>query len=368
MPSSSKDPFSPEDSPQRYTDLGYANESDRQEARRAYQLEVRGAAEYAIPGARTVLLPFQFPSIGHLDRAVEEIIRLAVTLEGLSPWTQQWVRGGYRSLRRFLVDSGTVELFLNGDRYQQGQVLDGWIGDLRSRETKRSTINSYWRAMVFTGARLQQRHGVHNIFRVRPAPHPGNTRLRCLTREDATRVLAWVSGADWPAPFIRTRNSALVAVMLLAGLRRAEALALRAIDVDVEAATINVSAGKGRNGGKPRTVPMTEQLRDLLTGYLDQRRRRRAASASFFTSQDGMAPLALKTVQRVFAAIKTGTGIHVSPHMLRHTFCTLLSQSGMSDRLAMQAMGHSDIRMLQRYQHVYPGEVAEEIQRLRLDL
>jgi site-specific recombinase XerD len=368
MQSTSRDPSREDDQQAPFTDVGFGNDVARQNARRAYQLEVRAAAEYAIPGARTVLLPFQFPSIGHLDDMANEIVRLAFTLEGLSPWTQQWVRGGYRSLRRFLVDSESTDLFLGGDRIHQEQILDGWVGALRSRGTKRSTINSYWRAMVFLGARLQQRHGVHNIFRLRPAPHPGNTRLRCLTRDEATRVLAWVSGADWPSPFLRTRNTALIAVMLLAGLRRSEALSLRAVDIDVEIGSINVIAGKGRNGGKPRTVPMTAQLRDQLAGYLEQRRRHRVVSESLFTSKDGTKPLPLKSVQRLFIVIEASTGIHVSPHMLRHTFCTLLSQAGMSDRLAMHAMGHSDLRMLQRYQHVYPGEVAREIQRLRLDV
>jgi site-specific recombinase XerD len=58
----------------------------------------------------------------------------------------------------------------------------------------------------------------------------------------------------------------------------------------------------------------------------------------------------------------------VSPHVLRHTFCTLLSRAGVPDRLAKEAMGHADLRILQRYQHVYPGELAGAMEKLRIEL
>ena len=54
--------------------------------------------------------------------------------------------------------------------------------------------------------------------------------------------------------------------------------------------------------------------------------------------------------------------------MLRHTFCTLVSRAGIPDRLAREAMGHADFKTLQRYQHVYEGELAVEMAKLTLDL
>ncbi|MEO6325772.1 MAG: site-specific integrase [Thermoanaerobaculia bacterium] len=322
----------------------------------------------AIPGARTVLLPFEFASLSHLDQAVERAIEQSKQVEGLSPVTGHWVRGGYRSLRRFVRETGAENALLGGNLETQVAVLDGWVGWLRQRSTKRSTINSYWRGMVFAGARLQTGRGLVNIFRVRPAPHPGRARLRCLTREDATRVLAWVAENDWRSPFIRERNTALIAVFLLAGLRRSEARALLVNDVNLESATLAVRAGKGRFGGKPRDVPMTEQLHRLFTRYLEERRRSAAPEVAFFLSAARDRPIPDVAIKRLFGSIEQATGIHASPHVLRHTFCTLLSQAAVSDRLAMQAMGHADLRMLQRYQHVFPGELAREIQKLRLDL
>jgi integrase len=313
-------------------------------------------------------LPFQFPSLFHFDRCVDEVVARTIAVEGLSPVTGSWARGGYQCFRRFLVVERAEARFLSGDHAAQVTVLEDWMAWMRARQTQRSTINSYWRALVFLGVRIQRRTGFVNIFRALPAPHPGYARLKCLTREQATVVLTWVAQVDWQSAFVATRNTALLGTMLLAGLRRSEAIGLAFADVDLLTRTIHVRAGKGRNGGKPRAIPMTDQLLTFLSRYIDERRHRGSNATTFFLATRKDAPLTPTIVKRLFRAIEVGTKIHVSPHMLRYTFCTLLSQSGISDRLAMQAMGHSDLRMLQRYQHVYAGEVAQEIQKLRLDV
>ena len=74
------------------------------------------------------------------------------------------------------------------------------------------------------------------------------------------------------------------------------------------------------------------------------------------------------TLRRIFERMSTKTGIHVSAHMLRHTFCTLLSLFGVPDRLAREAMGHADAKTLHRYQHVYDGEVAAAMERVALHI
>lgn len=342
--------------------------------------EVRAATEYAIPGARTVLLPFQFPSIGHLDDEAKRVTSRSLRVERLSATTEQWALGGYRSLRHFVTETQRVDELLGGEMHVQAALLEDWVAWLSDRGTKRATTNSYWRAMVFIGARIQQSRGMLNIFRLRPAPHPGQGRLHCLTKAEATRVLAWVRGYDWGSAFIAARNTALIATFVLAGLRRSEVRRLEYSDVDLDSETgvLHVRAGKGQHGGKPRDVPMTDQLRTILAAYHEVRRRRCAPqnpdddggsyATAFFLSAVKDVAVADVTLKRLFRTIERATGIHASPHVLRHTFCTLLSQSGVSDRLAMQAMGHADLRMLQRYQHVFTGEVAREIQRLRLDL
>ncbi len=62
--------------------------------------------------------------------------------------------------------------------------------------------------------------------------------------------------------------SAIIAIALYAGLRRAEVLHLRYLDVDLEQGLIRVDRGKGRGGGKDRVLPIGPELRSVLDDYL----------------------------------------------------------------------------------------------------
>jgi site-specific recombinase XerD len=255
----------------------------------------------------------------------------------------------------------------------QVRILDAWVSAMRDEGKARSTVNTRWRAMRAVFKRIAEQDGVINPFLFIRAPHPGDARLECLTPDAAAQVVLFALNEPARPTFVRTRNAALLGVMLLAGLRKRETLSLRIADVDMREEQITVRAGKGRHGGKPRTVPITDQLLSLCSAYISAREEHDKAAESagviaFFVGTRGTRALSDTTLKRVFARISRATGIHVSPHMLRHTFCTLLSRSGVPDRLAREAMGHADLRMLQRYQHVYPGELATEMRKLHLDL
>lgn len=316
------------------------------------------------------LLPFQFPSLEHLDDCVRRAHARLELVERLSPRTRAWVRDSYTALRRRLEgDSGDTATLLGGDLRRQVHVLEEWVGAMHEQGLARSTVNNYWRGVRLLFGRVAAEDGMLNPLEYVRAPHPGVTPPRFLTPQAAETVVRFVRNDPSVTPALRSRNTALFAVMLLAGLRRAEALGLLIEDVDFDAGVIRVRHGKGRYGGKPRTVPMTPQLASICTAYAQARKRAGTAVPAFFLGTRGTVALSETTVMRLFRRVSRRTGIHVSPHRLRHTFCTLLSVSGVSDRLAREAMGHADYTTLQRYQHVYEGELAAELSaKLRLDL
>lgn len=319
-----------------------------------------------LPGAPP--RPLQFPSLEHFDAQVIAAVERMRGVEGLSITTASWAANSYRAFRAFLKASAREEGFLSGHVEQQLEVIDAWVASLRTRNVARSTINSYWRGVRAILTRVQRMRGSVNPFVYANAPHPGNARLRCLTQDAAERVLTFAQHDAAVAPDLRVRNAAILAVMLFAGLRRSEVLHLRVSDVDLIGKVIRVAAGKGQHGGKPRTVPMPPQLVSLLLAYARQRGGSDCGTPAFFLGTREAGPLGERTLRRLFARISSRTGVRVTPHMLRHTFCTLLSRFGVPDRLAKEAMGHADLRMLQRYQHVYEGEVAAAMVRFRLDI
>jgi integrase/recombinase XerC len=246
--------------------------------------------------------------------------------------------------------------------------LESFIADLRQRDIARATITSYWRALRAILEVIRQEDGVANPFLFLRTPRPGQARLKCLTPEAAERVLTFVQNEATVRPTVRTRNAAIVGTMLLAGVRKSELLNLRVSHVAFESRTVHVVDGKGRDGGKSRTVPMTPQLYQLLKAYSTIREGIETGAPEFYLGSHGVKALTATTLRRIFQRASSRTGIHVTPHMLRHTFCTLLSRFGVPDRLAREAMGHADFKTLQRYQHVYEGELAATMEQLALNI
>jgi len=129
-----------------------------------------------------------------------------------------------------------------------------------------------------------------------------------------------------------------------------------------------VRRGKGRYGGKDRTAYMPPQLQDVLLAYARERDRMRRTHPEFITSARADVPIRATGVKRLFETLSRAMTMRVSPHMLRHTYATLLRASGVPDRVAMDLMGHASLTMLKRYSHVFEEEYAVECRRLRLDV
>jgi integrase len=170
-------------------------------------------------------------------------------------------------------------------------------------------------------------------------------------------------------PFLATRNLAIVGCMVLAGLRRSEVLHLNLQDVQTAARTLRIVRGKGRDGGKTRTAYVPKQLAHMLRAYEEEREAAGYAIAEpYFVGHRTGKRLDEGAIRRLFETIRKKTGLQVSPHVLRHTYVTLLRQSGVDDRVTMDLAGHSSLAMTQRYSAVFSGEHLEAADRLKLDI
>lgn len=318
--------------------------------------------------AAVPLRPLQFPSLSHFIDAGEGVIQSAASVEGLSRTTIQWMRDCLRSFAEFLRVSNSERAFLSGDIERQGIVLETWLVSLRTRALSRTTIRTYWNALNAVCVRLQRRHHLANPFGYFAPPQLGPSQPQLLTKTEAERLLLVTQNCRWKTALQRERNVAIVGLMLLAGLRRGEVLRLCISDVDLDRGTLRVRRGKGRYGGKDRTAYTPPQLQEILRGYLRERDRAHRTHPELITSILANAPIGSTGVKRLFEALTRAMQMRVSPHMLRHTYATLLRTAGIPDRVAMDLMGHESLTMLKRYSHVYDGEQAEEAQKLRLDV
>lgn len=133
------------------------------------------------------------------------------------------------------------------------------------------------------------------------------------------------------------RNYAIVALLAYTGMRISEALSIRLDDFNLQTGECIVRKGKG---GKQRTVIMNTKTVSALREYLKDRCQYGAAEASrfLFVSRESES-LNRTVVNRVFQTHSD----KITPHQLRHFFCTNAIEKGLSIHEVANQAGHSNI-------------------------
>ncbi|MDR2162793.1 MAG: tyrosine-type recombinase/integrase [Clostridiales Family XIII bacterium] len=146
------------------------------------------------------------------------------------------------------------------------------------------------------------------------------------------------------------RDILIIELLFATGMRVSELCSLKDEDVDITAGKINIF-GKG---SKERIVQVcnSEVLAKLLeyrqvydaeinaTGYFFVNRLRRRFSE--------------QSARHMICHYAKAAGImqHITPHMFRHTFATLLLEEDVDIRYIQKMLGHSSIRTTEIYTHV----------------
>ncbi len=179
-----------------------------------------------------------------------------------------------------------------------------------------------------------------------------------------------------------------ILILLKTGLRISEFCGLTVDDIDFEDGMINIDhqllweTNKGlyidtpKSKSSIRKVPMSEQARKALERVIAWRGEPEpytvdGYSGFLFVSECGKPYLAdhYQTVLR--RAVQRYNKTHaeqlpkISPHVLRHTFCTRLASKNMNPKSLQYIMGHADINItLNLYAHVSLDAVKAEVVKL----
>lgn len=149
---------------------------------------------------------------------------------------------------------------------------------------------------------------------------------------------------------LATRDRALMELFYSSGLRLAELLGLDLPDLDLADRTVRVT-GKG---GKTRILPVGRQAVTALRRWLEERTALAAVGElAVFVGRNGRR-LGARAVQARVArwARLQGLGVHVHPHLFRHSFATHLLESSQDLRGVQELLGHADISTTQVYTHL----------------
>ncbi len=168
---------------------------------------------------------------------------------------------------------------------------------------------------------------------------------RFLSPEERNRLLvaAETKGRDYHL---------LVACGVYLGLRKAELNALTWANIDFEKKVAHVVNTEDftTKSGKPRSIPICEELLTILTRYrhvggfvLAPRKKYRGKARYRWEFRDGFVEMVIDAKLDVRV---------ISPHAMRHTFASILAQRGVSLFKIAAWMGHSTAQVTELYAHL----------------
>jgi integrase/recombinase XerC len=146
------------------------------------------------------------------------------------------------------------------------------------------------------------------------------------------------------------RDKAIMELFYSSGLRLSELTGLNLTDVDLRDRTISV-IGKGN---KARILPVGKHAVDALSAWLLQRASLAKSDATAVFVGIGGRRISPRVVQQRLAqwAKKQGLGLHLHPHMFRHSFATHLLESSQDLRGVQELLGHANISTTAVYTHL----------------
>lgn len=227
--------------------------------------------------------------------------------------------------------------------------IRSWIVDLLERKNSARSINRKLSSLK-TYFKFLRRHKeiVHNPMAKVIAPKTGK-RLPVFVHENKMDLL--FESIDFGEGYAGIRNRLVMELLYCTGMRRSELIGLQLGDIDFSTFQVKV-LGKGN---KERLIPMARHLVLLIERYLNERTlfvADKETDNSLLLTNKGK-PLypgfVYQLVKKYLSAVTTLE--QRSPHVLRHTFATHLSNSGADLNAIKELLGHSSLAATQVYMH-----------------
>ena len=179
------------------------------------------------------------------------------------------------------------------------------------------------------------------------APKIGRRLPTFIQKKDITRLLEF---GEFGEGYAGKRNRMILYTLYQTGIRRAELINLQRKDIDFNQLQMKV-LGKGN---KERIVPLNKTFLAEMEAYLELRNRTfdGMASEKLFLTDKGnqMYPKFVYNVVFKYLGFINNAD-RKSPHILRHSFATHLTENGADLNAVKALLGHASLAATQVYTH-----------------
>ncbi len=211
----------------------------------------------------------------------------------------------------------------------------------RSVNRKLSTLKTYFKFLNKRG------HLAKNPMLKVIAPKVGK-RLPIFIKEQNLAKL--FEEVEFKNNYTGLRDRTILELLYSTGMRRAELIGLKVEDVDLVQNQLKV-LGKGN---KERILPLGKKIHQTLSNYLTERAvywEDKDERALFLTDKGKVLyPKLVYNLVKKYLSLVT-TVEQRSPHVLRHSFATHLSDHGADLNAIKELLGHANLAATQIYTH-----------------
>ncbi len=314
-------------------------------------------------------------STGTTDRREAEELEAKWRLEAREQrlWGTQPQRTFDELMLRYLKETKTIKRSAETDAwyakaltaYFSGRVLSklkradvrGYITRRKSDGVKGGTINREIGLLssAINRARVEWDWDIPNPVQGMREPE-GEGRRVFLSQEQFNALVA-AAGMNKRAPYLAD----LITVAVMTGCRRGELLGLEWSRVDLQANTIRLGAADTK-AGKARLVAINQAAREALLRRKAYREKHCPDATWVFCGRRVKRIAGIKTS---FHAMCRAAGlVGVRFHDLRHTCGSWLAQAGVPQSHIAEVLGHSTLRMTERYMHIAPATARAAVEKL----
>jgi integrase/recombinase XerC len=223
-----------------------------------------------------------------------------------------------------------------------------WLAQLKSEDNSSKTINRKISSLK-TFFKYHLRQGAIEVSPMTTVVSPKqNKRLpQYVEKKDTDTLFSHVEFTDdWTGK----TESLILKLLYNTGMRQAELIGLKEQQIDFAKSSLKV-LGKG---SKERIIPISSELLVSLKQYINDKKKelQNPDQTHLLVRENGekLYPKWVYNSVKKYLSLVT-TIDKKSPHILRHTFATHLSNNGADLNAVKELLGHSSLAATQIYTH-----------------
>ncbi len=306
-----------------------------------------------------------------LNKLFDEYITEVRFSKRLSPKTILSYRDGFNNFKNLMPHIVYPSDLSQTEINEFFRILDTRKRILNNGEervgVKDSTIMAYWNKLNSFFVWLKNNNHIENnpLDFIRPK-QPIYDDKRALTQDEVKRIITAIE-INYTNAFLKKRDLLLIYTLVFCGLRKNELISLEVTDIDLEKRTLRVRSETSKSK-RTREMPINPKLISALKEYFEERKKLNYTTKNLFASYGKDEKLGVDGLKHLIQKMVIISKVKFHLHRFRHTFACNLSRLNVGVHKMQLLLGHTDIRMTQRYlRSLGVEDLRDDINKLNID-